>query len=505
MRSQGICNSNRCPAALLLAVAISLYASTAASQTLAPERRAAFEATGRVDARLLDILAREDSARALVSFQAPAAPSPRERLTTAHRSALRDRADEILAQLSRSDFAPRRRFEVVPGLAGRVTIRGLERLLAHPRVRFVALDRGGSASTTEARALIGADTTYALQFTGSGVTIAVLDTGIESTHPDLQNAVAAEACFCSGGGGCCPDGSSLQLGPGAAADDNGHGTHVAGILTSDGLVAPRGLAPDAALVVVKVLDNQGNFSTTSDVIAGLDWIAANRPDVDIVNLSLTNDPVETHFGHCDDVTNGIAELYKASIDALHANGVAVFAATGNHGLLVALPAPACIEKAISVSGVYDANLVSVEYGICKDGPTVPDQYMCVANSNGVTDLVAPGGAITSANPSPLSMTRFGTSQATPMAAGCAALLLEADPTLEPDAVDSLLKSETSTFVDPPGIPRNFPRLDCERALLAVPEPGSAPTALGGVAVLVALVRRLSNEATSRRRARALRC
>jgi len=469
-------------------VALWFGASAAGAAPLSPVVRGQLEATGRVEKALLDALEADARARVLISFRAPEAPQATARLAADHRAALRARGDAILARLAREDFALRRRFKMLPGLAGEIRLGGLRRLLADPQVRFVALDRGGSASSNESRALIGADLVAASGLSGAGVTIAVLDSGIDTDHPDLSDALVAQECFCQvappGGVGCCPDGSERQSGSGAAEDDNGHGTHVAGVLVSKGQIAPRGLAPDASLVAIKVLDADGNFCCTSDILAALDWIAAERPDVDLVNLSLTNDPGPppgfpfAYGGHCDGVVDGIADLYKASIDALHTAGVAVFAATGNHGLYVAVPAPACVEKAISVSAVYDANLGPVAFGTCTDFTTAPGQYMCVANSNAVTDLVAPGGAVTSAHhEAPWFQTRFGTSQAVPMAAGCAALLLEAKPTLDPDALDALLRTATSATVDPPGFSRAFPLLDCEQALLALPEPKRAAAAL----------------------------
>ena len=103
------------------------------------------------------------------------------------------------------------------------------------------------------------------------------------------------------GNGCCPNGQTTQSGAGAAEDDNGHGTNVSGIITANGVVAPEGSAPEAGIVAVKVLDSSNGFCCTSDVIAALDWIFANRPDVDVVNMSLGTNV--RFAGHCDAATS----------------------------------------------------------------------------------------------------------------------------------------------------------------------------------------------------------
>lgn len=85
---------------------------------------------------------------------------------------------------------------------------------------------------------------------GQGVTVAIIDTGVDTAHTDLAGAVVDEACFAANRG--CPNGASQQFGAGAARDDNGHGTHVAGIIAGRGKTAPEGLAPNARIIAIKV-------------------------------------------------------------------------------------------------------------------------------------------------------------------------------------------------------------------------------------------------------------
>ena len=143
--------------------------------------------------------------------------------------------------------------------------------------------------------LVGADSVHAQGFTGAGVKVAVLDTGIDTNHPDLQDDLAAQHCFCDNHPSpvfaCCPGGGSEEAN---AEDDEGHGTSVAGIITSAGVAAPLGAAPDAEIVAVKVLDSTGNGSF-SDIAAALDWVLTESgtpgspvQGVRVVNMSLSD-------------------------------------------------------------------------------------------------------------------------------------------------------------------------------------------------------------------------
>jgi hypothetical protein len=146
----------------------------------------------------------------------------------------------------------------------------LEQANGRSDVRRVDLDVGGSGHLAQSVPLIQADKVHALGFTGRGVTVAVLDSGLATTHPDLSDALLSEQCFCTNadGTGCCPDGSTQQSGPGSAEDDQGHGTNVTGIITSAGRIAPVGVAPDAGIVAVKVIDSQGRFASSAQVSPG---------------------------------------------------------------------------------------------------------------------------------------------------------------------------------------------------------------------------------------------
>jgi hypothetical protein len=371
--------------------------------------------------------------------------------------------NDILGRFLPGEFTLLRRFVSINALAGNLTRAGLLRLQNDPRIQRIDVDKGGKGHLVEARALSKIDPLLNVGFTGRGVTVAMLDSGLDAQHPDLVNDVEVEQCFCSGNGGCCPNRQPSQSGPGSALDDNGHGTNVGGIITSDGTIAPRGAAPDAKVVAVKVLAADNSFCCSSDVVAGLDWVLNNRPEVDIVNMSLGTS--DLFSGDCDSATS-YTSSYATAVNGLRQRGVLVFASAGNNKAQSAMAAPACVANVISVGAVYDASLGSETFsGVCTDATTRADQVTCFSNSDARTDLFAPGAVTTSTGLGGGTSDYMGTSQASPLAAACAADILQAYPGTTPDRLEAALK-RSPTWVTDPKNGMSFPRLDCQAALSA---------------------------------------
>jgi subtilisin family serine protease len=251
---------------LLLAALVALPLRDARAQGSFDAQLAGAVSSGIIDAEVVSALASAQRVRVIVYV------SRRGREARAQ-------ADTVIARLPAAELFVGRRFARVPAFAGAVTAPGLARLARTPEVLRVSLDTPVRIQLSEAIPLVRIDTLHGSGLTGTGRKMGFLDTGIDLDHPDLEDAIAAEQCFCQGddgpgGSGCCPNGLDSQSGPGAAADGHGHGTRVAGVAASAGVVADLGGAPDVAIIAVRVLDSSGR-GFTSDVIAGLDWIAAN--------------------------------------------------------------------------------------------------------------------------------------------------------------------------------------------------------------------------------------
>ncbi|MDD2805680.1 MAG: S8 family serine peptidase [Elusimicrobiales bacterium] len=223
---------------------------------------------------------------------------------------------------------------------------------------------------------------------GAGARVAVLDTGVDCSHPDLAPN--------------CLSGYNV-LAPGAAPmDDKGHGTHVSGIIAGAlNWSGMAGLAPEAKVIPVKVLNSSGT-GKVSQIIEGIEWAVRQRPDV--INMSL-----------------GSSKFFEAQAKAVKAArkaGVLVVCAAGNDGGPVNYPA--AYEDAVAVSAMDFTNAIT---GFSCRGPEV--------------DFIAPGHKIFSAAPGGKFMVAAGTSQAAPQVSGLAALAVSMGAKGEPALLSAL--------------------------------------------------------------------
>lgn len=437
---------------LLAFLGMSSPSPGAAQERVSPKAMAAAQAEGRT--RVLVML--QESPH---SVRAKAAVSPQAR-----KQLVRAQVDNVLGDLGPlPGDAVLRRFELVPAVVLRADPALLQRLSRHRGVRRVDLDTGGgghAVAPDAASVLNRVDGLAAQGFAGQGMKVAVIDSGLDTDHADLASSLVAQQCFCAGDGGCCPNGNAQQSGPGAAEDGDGHGTNVSGIIVGDGNVAPRGAVPEAALVAVKVLDDDGRFCCSSDIIAALDWVAANHPDVDAVNLSLGTDAL--YAGDCDN-QGATTQAMAASVANLNALGAVVTASAGNQGNAAQSSSPACLREVMGVGATWDGNLGAQTVLGCTDATTAARKPTCFANRSATTDLFAAGAYVTSTGRNNGTSTYAGTSQAAPMVAACATALKQAVPvaTLQ-QRMDAMTLSLTR--IDDPASGRVYPFLDCEDAL-----------------------------------------
>jgi subtilisin family serine protease len=368
------------------------------------------------------------------------------------------RQERVLSALTPSDFTLTRQYQAVPALAGRITASGAQKLADHPDVTSIGSDGEVHASLGESIPLINAHIVlYSFGISGEGIEVAVLDTGIDTDHPDFWSGLLSENCFLSGDIPC-HNGQATDSGPGSAEDDGGHGSRVSGVITSNGWVAAMGVAQRAGIRAYKVLDSTGSGSF-SDVLAALDHIIVTYPDTHLINMSL-GDGI-SHAGNC----NVLIPAMTIAINTLKAGGTTTVASSGNYGFKTGMNYPACIPAVVSVGMTYDATFGTQAWpGVpCTDTPATVDTVPCASNSGPWLDLLAPGAQITSSNMGGGTATKSGTSYAAPHVVGVAALVLEHDPTLTPDQLEFCLKSSGVPITDP-GNGLTRPRVDALAAL-----------------------------------------
>lgn len=248
---------------------------------------------------------------------------------------------------------------------------------------------------------IKADVAHSQSVTGSGVKVAVLDTGIDASHEDLN--VAGGASF-------------VTDEPDALTDGNGHGTHVAGTIAAlNNNVGVVGVSYDVDLYAVKVLSGAGS-GTLSGIAQGIEWAIDN--DMDVINMSLGG-------------STGSSTLKQASDNAYN-SGIVVVAAAGNSGsffgLINTIGYPARYDSVIAV-GAVDANNNRASFS------SVGSQL----------EVMAPGVDINSTLPGNQYGALNGTSMASPHVAGAAALILAKYPNMTNVQVRQKLR-DTATYL-----------------------------------------------------------
>jgi len=352
----------------------------------------------------------------------------------------------VLADSAQYDFTEKTILKNVPALIGTVTsAAGVRALAKDPRVARIDLDPGGSAHLASSVPSIGANLRHQQLNNGEGVVVAVIDSGVDSDHPNLQDSLVHEACFLDNDGqvdgvGLCPNGSDRQFGTGAAEDDRGHGTHVTGIITYSSTGTLTGVAPEADIVSIKALDSNGRFQYASEIVAAMDYVLSNPElNVQVVNLSLGTDSLFS--GDCDD-SRSYSMAAASVVNSLRAAGVVTVASAGNASSTGQMGFPACLRNVISVGASND------------DG--FPASF---TNSSPTTDMFGPGVNVSSSWLGGGLRSSNGTSMAAPHVAGCAALLMQTGDFESVDEVETWLEdSDKSVVVPASGLA--YPQLDC---------------------------------------------
>ena len=309
----------------------------------------------------------------------------------------------------------------IKGFAATIPEAALDTIRNDPRVAFISEDylvyaQGKPEEIVQAAQVIPTGIQRVMGLStptnkGTGIGVAVIDTGIDLSHPDLKANIAAASKTC-------------VRGTKSANDDNGHGAHVAGTIAAlDNGIGVIGVAPEAKLFAVKVLNKYG-MGTWSGVICGIDWVTANAATygIKVANMSLGGGGASDN--NCGNTNNDA--LHKA-ICRSTAAGVTYVVAAGNSAADTASAVPAAYDDTVvTVSALADSD--GQAYG---NGPATPygpdDTFATFSNYGSAVDLGAPGVQILSTWKGGGYNTISGTSMAAPHVAGAAALYSKSHP------------------------------------------------------------------------------
>lgn len=331
------------------------------------------------------------------------------------------RTDQIDALVQANNGIIHNRIGVVPSLVVELPYDSIPELAKSKQVKRIWYDAQVKSLLNTAVPTVCGFGVKKTGFTGKMVTIAILDTGVYP-HGDLKyptNRIIAWADFINN--------KPLPY------DDNGHGTHVAGIIAGNGAGSFGkycGMAPDANLAVVKVLDQNGNGSLSA-IIEGIDWCIRNREkyNIRVINLS---------FGGVAQDSYRTDILCRATSKAWE-NGIVVCTAAGNDGPEVGtVNTPGINPRIITVGNLDHRRTVIYD-----------DDRVHPTSSRGPTrdrvkkpDLLAPGTKVISLRLGGGYRSLSGTSMAVSLVSGAAALILEKEPKLQPDQVKRILLKDS---------------------------------------------------------------
>jgi len=379
---------------------------------------------------------------------------------------IRSVQDAVIASLPANQWSTVYRYRRIAALTGRGTPQALRQLQLDPRVVSLGPDHRIRAAAEQALPWVGSTTAFEQYgLTGEGVTVAIFDSGIDTDHADFSGRIIA-------GGSFLNQGNTSDV----IEDMNGHGTNVAGILGSAGVVSAPGVARGANLLVYRVLD-ANSAGWVSDWAAAADDAAV----MDDETLRVSNSSLVSYdlFSNCPCIEGegapAWAILAREGYANLEAAGVLNFACSGNGASRDGMPLPACLSSVRAVGAVYDADYgtepdsgtyggIWSSFGNCADDETAPDMVTCFTNINACLDFLGPGSKMTSSGPGGGLDLFTGTSQAAPVVAGAAVLLVQASPTSPSSLIEEVL-AESAVLVDlPPEFPGQRPRVDIHGAL-----------------------------------------
>ena len=357
-----------------------------------------------------------------------------------------------------------RKLRLIDGRVAEVQNSVLKRLADHPGIASIHHDRPTSGAMNRTAVTVGARAVQMeMGFTGAGVGVAVIDSGITSWHDDLTYNGSSSAVQTRGGQRVVGFVDFVN-GQSSHYDDNGHGTHVAGTIAGNGYDsygARAGVAPEAHLVGLKVLDERGR-GVISDVIAALEWVVANKNlhNIRVANLSVGATVRESYR------TDPLTLAAKRAVDA----GIVVVAAAGNLGRNASgqtqyggITAPGNAPWVLTVGAYSHQGTVNrnddavASYSsrgpVAVDFEAKPDHVApgtCIVSLSDTTSTfyvskaayLLNGTRSTSYKP---YLSLSGTSMAAPVVSGTVALMVQANPSLTPNLVKAILQYTSQQY------------------------------------------------------------
>ena len=360
------------------------------------------------------------------------------------------------------DFTLRHKYSTVNGFSGTVTEQGLEKLMNDPDIEKVYLNSVKHILLDASVPQINGDDVWKLKLnntniTGKDETICIIDTGIDTNHSAFTGRILSQYCYCNitnyGSGGCCPNNETEDTN---AEDDEGHGTHCAGIAAGNHSTY-KGVAPEAGIISIKVC-NSTSTCDDGDIIAGIDWCVNNATtyNISVISMSLGGDI--SYSNYCNN------DAFAPAINSAVGQNILVVVASGNYEWTNGISSPACVQNATPVGA--------------SDGTSVAS----FSNRNNITNLLAPGVSICSArlpgdNDGSICgdgtfISKSGTSMSAPHVAGAAALLkqfvrLYNGTDITPQEIEDVLNNTGTEIDDTSGSGRNYSRIDVYAAILSL--------------------------------------
>jgi serine protease AprX len=321
--------------------------------------------------------------------------------------------DQVTAFVTENNGEVLYRYNTLNGVALKLPDGKADKLKELKNVKYIEKDITFSASLDKATGIMGIPQVWDLGYTGKGVKVAIIDTGIDANHPDLKGKVV--------------DWVDYVNGKTTPYDDYGHGTHCAGIIGGTGAASNgkyRGVAPDVQFIGIKVLGKDGSGGLSA-ILQGIDY--ATNSDAKIISMSLGS----------NECSQAVEDLVSKAVK----KGKIVVCAAGNSGPgTKTIGCPSDNPDVITVGATDKADSIATfsSRGPTKDGMVKPD--VCAPGKDIISCKA--GGILENKAIDKYYLKMSGTSMACPMVSGSVALLAQKDPKLTPQEAKSILEKST---------------------------------------------------------------